>query len=94
MSVPGRMAKAYLSKILLAYLCESFARGFVNSHGLASFQVAGEQRDMWELMVDAAQTPALQWAVIAAAVLIYLVKVISSAEGLLMGDMYQDELDT
>lgn len=49
---------------------------------------------MWELMVNAAQTPALQWAVIAAAVLIYLVKVISSAEGLLMGDMYQDELDT
>ena len=49
---------------------------------------------MWELMVDAAQTPALQWAVIAAAVLAYIYKVLSSGEGPLMGDMYQDELDT
>jgi hypothetical protein len=49
---------------------------------------------MWELMVEAAQTPALQWAVIAAVVLIYIIKVLSSAEGPLMGDMYQDELDT
>ncbi len=49
---------------------------------------------MWELMVDAAQSPALQWAVIAAAVLAYLYKVLSLDGGSLMGDMYQDELDT
>ena len=44
---------------------------------------------MWDWMVDAAQTPALHWAVIAAALLIYIAKVLSSAEGPLMGDMYQ-----
>ncbi len=49
---------------------------------------------MWELMVEAAQNPALHWAVIAAVVLIYIIKVLSSAEGSPMGDMYQDELDT
>lgn len=49
---------------------------------------------MWELMVEAAQTPALQWAVIAAVVLIYIIKVLTSSQGPLMGDMYQDELDT
>lgn len=49
---------------------------------------------MWEMMVEVAQSPALQWAVLAAAVLIYLIKVLRSAEGLLMEDMYQDELDT
>jgi hypothetical protein len=49
---------------------------------------------MWEWMVEAAQTPALQWAVIALVVLVYIAKVLSSAEGPLMGDMYQDELDT
>ncbi len=58
-----------LKEIFDAYLCESFARGFVNSHALRSTQVAGEQRDMWEWMVEAAQTPALHWAVIAAVVL-------------------------
>jgi hypothetical protein len=49
---------------------------------------------MWEWLVEAAQSPALQWAVIALAVLIYLFKVLNSGEGPLMGDMYQDELDT
>ncbi|MDP3494291.1 MAG: hypothetical protein Q8R82_14355 [Hyphomonadaceae bacterium] len=49
---------------------------------------------MWEWMVEAAQNPALHWAVIAAVLLIYLTKVLSSSEGPLMGDMYQDELDT
>jgi hypothetical protein len=94
MRTRGQMAHTFGAKIFVAYLCESFARGFVNSHALGSAQVAGEQRDMWELMVEAARTPALQWAVIAAVVLIYIFKVLSSAEGPLMGDMYQDELDT
>lgn len=49
---------------------------------------------MWEWLVEAAQTPALHWAVIAAVVLIYIAKVLSSADGPLMGDMYLDELDT
>lgn len=49
---------------------------------------------MWEMMVLAAQSPALHWMVIAAAILIYIFKVLTSAEGLLMEDMYHDELDT
>ena len=49
---------------------------------------------MWEVMVQAAQNPALHWAVIAAAVLIYVAKVLTSHDGPLMADMYQDELDT
>jgi hypothetical protein len=49
---------------------------------------------MWDLMVEAAQQPALQWAVIALVVLAWIFKVLSSGEGALMGDMYHDELDT
>ncbi len=49
---------------------------------------------MWELMVAVAQSPALHWAVIAAALLIYLLKVLTMGEAPLMGDMYHDELDT
>jgi hypothetical protein len=49
---------------------------------------------MWEVMVQTAQNPALHWAVIAAALLIYVAKVLSSNDGPLMADMYQDELDT
>ncbi len=49
---------------------------------------------MWELMVTAAQEPALHWAVIALVVLAWVYKVLSSGEGALMGDMYHDELDT
>lgn len=49
---------------------------------------------MWELMVDAAQQPALQWAVLALAILAWIFKILSSGEGVLMADMYHDELDT
>jgi len=49
---------------------------------------------MWELMVAAAQSSALHWVVIAAALLIYLLKVLTTGEAPLMGDMYHDELDT
>jgi len=49
---------------------------------------------MWEVMVVAAQEPALHWAVIALAVLAWVFKVLTSGEGALMGDMYHDELDT
>jgi hypothetical protein len=45
-------------------------------------------------MVEAAQAPALHWAVIAIAILAWVFKVLSSGEGALMGDMYHDELDT
>ena len=46
---------------------------------------------MWNSMVEAAQNPALHWAVVAFAVLAYVYKVLRSSEGLLMGDMYPDE---
>jgi hypothetical protein len=49
---------------------------------------------MWELLVAAAQSSALHWAVIAAVVLIYLFRVLSAGEAPLMGDMYHDELDS
>jgi hypothetical protein len=49
---------------------------------------------MWELMVEAAQQPALQWAVLALAILVWVFKIISSSEGALMGDLFHDELDT
>ena len=93
-AAPGRMAPRIFSKKHRAYQGESFARGFVNSLALSSSEVAGEQRDMWELMVEAAQNPALHWAVIAAAILAWILKVLRSGDGALMGDMYHDELDT
>ncbi len=49
---------------------------------------------MWDEMVEVAQNPALQWAVIAVAILAWLFKVLKAGEGTLMGDMYHDELDT
>jgi hypothetical protein len=49
---------------------------------------------MWEEMVEVAQNPALHWAVIAIVILAWIIKVLSSGEGALMGDMYHDELDT
>lgn len=48
---------------------------------------------MWNSMVEAAQTPALQWAVVAGAVLAYVWKTLRSGDGPLMGDMYTDDLD-
>ena len=49
---------------------------------------------MWELMVEAAQNPALHWAVIALAILAWIFKVLSSGEGPLMGDLFHDEMDS
>ena len=49
---------------------------------------------MWEVVMGAAQSPALQWTVVAGAVAAFVYKVLNSGEGLLMGDMYRDELDT
>lgn len=49
---------------------------------------------MWDLVVQAAQSPALHWAVVAGAVLAYVWKLFNSGEGPLMGDMYGDELDS
>jgi steroid 5-alpha reductase family enzyme len=48
---------------------------------------------MWALMVSAAQTPVLQWSVVAAAVVGYVLKLFTSGDPPLMGDMYQDEPD-
>lgn len=49
---------------------------------------------MWDWMVAAAQTPALQWSVVAAAVIGYIFKLFTAGDAPLMGDMFQDELDT
>jgi hypothetical protein len=48
---------------------------------------------MWEVMMGAAQSPALQWTVIAGALLAYVYKLFSSGDATLMGDMYGDDLD-
>lgn len=48
---------------------------------------------MWNSMVEAAQSPALQWSVVAVAVLAYVYKTLRSGDGPLMGDMYTDELE-
>lgn len=48
---------------------------------------------MWEMVVNAAQSPALHWAVVGGAVLAYVFKLLQSGEGALMGDMYSDDLD-
>lgn len=47
---------------------------------------------MWEVVMDAAQSPALQWTVVAGAVLALVCKVLSSDERPLMGDMYRDDI--
>ena len=47
---------------------------------------------MWEWVVDAAQSSALHWTVIAAAVLALVYKVLTEGDGL-MSDMYGDDLD-
>lgn len=48
---------------------------------------------MWDMMVEAASSPTLHWSVIVGAVLAYVCKLFTSAEGFLMGDMYGDEFD-
>ena len=48
---------------------------------------------MWDMMVGAAQSPALQWTVIAGVLLAYVYKLFSSGDAPLMGDMYGDDLD-
>ena len=48
---------------------------------------------MWDLVVEAAQSPALHWSVIACAVLALVYKVLVEGEGL-MADMYGDEFDS
>jgi hypothetical protein len=47
---------------------------------------------MWDLVVEAAQSPALHWSVVACAVLALVYKVLTDGEGL-MADMYADDLD-
>ena len=42
---------------------------------------------MWDMMVLAAQNPALQWSVVAAAVVGYVFKLFTSGDAPLMGDM-------
>lgn len=48
---------------------------------------------MWDLVMDAAQSPALHWTVVAGAVLALVYKVLSTGDAPLMGDMYGDDLD-
>lgn len=49
---------------------------------------------MWDMMVSAAQTPAVQWTVIAGAVLAYVYKLFTSGDGPLMGDIIGEDLDS
>jgi hypothetical protein len=49
---------------------------------------------MLEVVMEAAQSPALQWTVVLGAVLAFVYKVLSSNNGSLMGDMYRDDLDS
>jgi hypothetical protein len=49
---------------------------------------------MWDVVMVAAQNPALQWTVVAGAVLAFVYKVLTSNNGSLMGDVYRDDLDT
>ena len=49
---------------------------------------------MWDVVMVAAQSPALQWIVVVGAVSVFVLKVLRSNNGPLMGDMYRDDLDT
>jgi hypothetical protein len=48
---------------------------------------------MWDVVMEAAQSPALQWTVVVGAVLAFVCKVLNSNNGSLMGDMYRDDTD-
>jgi hypothetical protein len=45
---------------------------------------------MWNSVMEAAQSPALHWGVVAVAVLAYVYYTLRSGDGPLMGDMYDD----
>jgi hypothetical protein len=75
------------------YSAASFASGFLKIDALGWQQFAGAQADMWDLVVEAAQSPALHWSVVACAVLALVYKVLTDGEGL-MADMYGDEFDS
>lgn len=47
---------------------------------------------MWDMMVEAARSPALQWMVLGGAVGVFLTHVALSNVSI-MGDVYSDELD-
>ena len=71
----------------------SFGSVFLKTVGVGCSQVRGRQATMWDMVVVAAQNPALHWTVIAGAVLAYVYKLFSSGAGPLIGDMYGDDLD-
>jgi hypothetical protein len=48
---------------------------------------------MWDVVVEAAQSPALHWTVVAGAVLALVYKVLGASDTPLMGDIYRDDLD-
>jgi cobalamin biosynthesis protein CobD/CbiB len=48
---------------------------------------------MWDVVVEAAQSPALHWTVVVGAVLALIYKVLSTSDAPLMGDIYRDDLD-
>lgn len=51
-----------------------------------------ETKIMWEMVVEAARSPALHWGVLAGGGLAFVVKVFT-APAVLMGDVYSDDLD-
>jgi hypothetical protein len=46
---------------------------------------------MWDMLVVAAQAPALQWIVVISALAIFVWKVATSADGALMGAVFADD---
>jgi hypothetical protein len=48
---------------------------------------------MWDVMVAAAQAPALQWTVIAVAMGAFVWKLATSTDGVLWGDIFADDVE-
>jgi hypothetical protein len=68
-------------------------QSFLKPSSYGRFKPRENSDKMWDLMVGAAQSPALQWTVIAGVLLAYVYKLFSSGDAPLMGDMYGDDLD-
>jgi hypothetical protein len=76
------------------YLQEIFDSAFLKSRALWLPQVRRRHPDMWEVVVAAAQSEALQWAVVIAAVLAFAVRIYMTSGDPLMSDLYSHELDS
>jgi hypothetical protein len=48
---------------------------------------------MWDVLVAAAQAPALQWLVLLGALAVFVWKLATSTNGALWGDLFADEVE-